>query len=52
MAKMTMPAFERSKFDKDKGMKEGSAADVKKNKAALSKINGKKAPPAKKPGKR
>lgn len=39
MAKMTMPAFERSKFDKDKGMKEGSPADITKDKAALSKIN-------------
>jgi hypothetical protein len=47
MAKMTMPAFERSKFDKDKGMKEGSPADVKKDKAALAKINAKGAKGAK-----
>lgn len=37
MAKMTMPAFEKSKLDKDKGMKEGSPAEVKKDKAAIAK---------------
>jgi hypothetical protein len=41
MAKMTMPAFERMKADKDKGAKEGSPADVKKDKAALAKTKGK-----------
>lgn len=29
MAKMTKAAFEKSGFDKDKGMKEGSKADKK-----------------------
>ena len=48
MAKMAMPAFERSKFDKEsKGMKEGSPGDVKKDKAALAKINAKGAKGAK-----
>lgn len=49
MAKMTMPAFERMKADKEpKGMKEGSPAEVKKDKAALAKIKAKAPKSAKK----
>lgn len=39
MPKMTMAQFERSKLDNDKGAREGSAADRRKDKAALAKVN-------------
>ena len=49
MAKMTMPAFEKSKFDKEKkGMKEGSPAEVKADKAAMKKAKPIKSLPKKK----
>lgn len=47
MGKMTMKAFEKSKFDKEpKGMKEGSKADKALDKKQLAAVNKKK--PAKK----
>ena len=40
MAKMTMGQYEKSGKDKDpKGSKEGSKADVARDKAALAKVN-------------
>jgi len=38
MAKKTFKAFEKSKFDNDKGVKEGSAADKKRDKPQFAKF--------------
>lgn len=38
MAKKTFKAFEKSKFDKDKGFKEGSKADKKADKFQFAKF--------------
>jgi hypothetical protein len=37
--KLTMKAFEKSRFDKDKGVKEGSVADKARDKKQLAKAN-------------
>lgn len=51
MAKATKAAFERSKFDNDRGMKEGSPADKAKDKKQFPAFLKNRAPSFKRGGK-